>query len=177
MINYATRKFNKEHMAKAMGRALPISFKQTVEVCNFIRSKNVNDAKDILKNVAEKKMVVPFKKFNRDLGHKKKSGAGRFPVKVSKELIKLLEAVEANAQFRGLNTSNLTIMHICAHKGSKAWHFGRKRRRQMKRTNIEVIVEERAKKEITKEVKNTQSKKEIKKTEGEETKKANEKKK
>jgi large subunit ribosomal protein L22 len=148
MVNYAIKNFNKGHMAKAMGRNLPISFKQTVEVCNFIRGKSVNDAKDILKKVSEKKMVVPFKRFNRDLGHKKKIGAGRFPVKTSNELMKLLEAVEANAQFKGLNTSNLTIMHICAHKGSKGWHFGRKRRRQMKRTNVEVIVEERVKKEV-----------------------------
>lgn len=135
-------------MARAMGRALPISFKQSVEVCNFIRGKGVNEAKSILKKVSEKKMIVPFKRFNRDLGHKKKIGPGRFPVKTSKELLKLLEAVEANAQFKGLNTSNLTIMHICAHKASKVWHFGRKRRRQMKRTNVEVIVEESAKKEI-----------------------------
>lgn len=164
MINYATKKFNKEHMARAMGRALPISFKQTTEVCNFIRGKSVNDSKEILKKVLEKKAVVPFKRFNKSLGHKKRSGAGRFPVKASKELIKLLEVVEANAQFKGLNTSNLTIMHICANKGGKTWHFGRKRRRQMKRTNVEVIVEERVKKE-SKEKKDIQGKKEIKKTE------------
>ena len=163
-------------MARAMGRSLPVSLKQTAEVCNFIRSKNISNAKEILKGVAEKRTVVPFKRFNADLGHKKRSGAGRFPVKVSKELIKLLEAAEANAQFKGLNTSNLTITHICAHNGSKTWHFGRKRRRQMKRTNVEVIVEEKARKE-SKEPKNIQSKKEIKKTEKAENKKADEEKK
>ena len=63
MINYATKNFNKEHMAKAMGRNLPISFKQTVEVCNFIRNKSVNDAKEILKKVSEKKQMIPFKRF------------------------------------------------------------------------------------------------------------------
>lgn len=153
MVNYSTKKFDKEHMAKVMGRNLSMSLKQTVEVCNFIRCKSINDAKVILKRVSEKKIAVPFKRFNSDLGHKKMGGAGRFPVKVSMELIKLLEAVEANAQFKGLNTANLTIKHICAHKGSKVWHFGRKRRRQMKRTNVEVIVEEKIKKETTKEQK------------------------
>jgi len=152
MVNYSTKKFDKEHMAKVMGRNLSMSLKQTVEVCNFIRGKSINDVKVILKRVSEKKIAVPFKRFNKDLGHKKMGGAGRFPVKVSRELIKLLEAVEANAQFKGLNTANLTIKHICAHKGSKVWHFGRKRRRKMKRTNVEIVVEEKVKKgEGTKE--------------------------
>ena len=144
MVKYAVKKFNKEHMAKVMGRNLPMSFKQTVEACNFIRGKKVSGAKEILKKVSEKKVAMPFRRFNGDVGHKKKIGPGRFPFKVSNELIKLLEAVEANAQFKGLNTSNLTIMHICAHKGSKTWHFGRKRRRQMKRTNVEIVAEEKA---------------------------------
>ena len=159
MAGYATKKFNKEHMARAMGRGLPISLKKTAEACKFIRGKSVNEAKGILKEVSEKKMAIPFKRFNKDMGHKKKIGSGRFPIKVSNELIKLLETAEANAQFKGLNTSNLTIAHICAHKGGKSWHFGRKRRRQMKRTNIEVIVEEKAKKELKKESKPVQDKK------------------
>ena len=161
MAGYAVKKFNKEHMAKAMSRGLPISLKKSVEVCNFIRGKNVNEAKEMLKKVSEKKMVVPFKRFNKDLGHKKGEGPGRFPVNVTNSLRKLLETAEANAQFKGLNTSNLIIMHICSHKGGKAWHFGRKRRRQMKRTNVEVVVEEKAKKEPVKEQKkDVQSKKE-----------------
>lgn len=150
MTGYAAKKFNKEHVAMAMSRGLPISLKKAVEACRFIRGKNVNEAKEILKKVSEKKMVVPFKRFNKDLGHKKGEGPGRFPVNVVNALRKLLETAEANAQFKGLNTSNLTIMHICSHKGGKAWHFGRKRRRQMKRTNVEVVVEEKAKKEPVK---------------------------
>ena len=165
MVNYSTKKISSEHMAKAMGKALPISLKQTVEVCNFIRGKRVSDAKEILKKVSEKKIAVPFKRFNMDLGHKKKIGAGRFPVKTSKELIKLLEAAEANAQFKGLNTSNLTIMHICSQKGGKSWHFGRKRRRQMKRTNVEVIVEESVKEKGKEEKKDVKNKREIRKEE------------
>lgn len=145
MTGYATNKFNKEHMARAMGRGLPISLKKTVETCNFIRGKSVNEAKEILKQVSEKKMAIPFKRFNADMGHKKKIGPGRFPIKVSNALIKLLETAEANAQFKGLNTSNLTITHICSHKGGKSWHFGRKRRREMKRTHVEIVVEEKAK--------------------------------
>ena len=130
-------------MARAIGMALPISFKQSVEVCAFIKNKNVNYAKKILKNVIEKKIAIPFRRYNWDLSHKKNIGPGRFPEKVSKELLKLIDNVEANAQFKGLNTSNLIISHISTHNAGKTWHYGRKTRRRMKRTNIEIVVEEK----------------------------------
>lgn len=139
-------------MARAVGRALPVSFKQSVEICRFIKNKNVNDAKKMLQNVIDKNLAIPFKRYNIDLGHKKKTGPARYPKKASKHFIKLIEGVEANAQFKGLNTANLVIAHVSAHKASKAWHFGRKPRRKMKRTNIEIVVEEK-KTEDKKEVK------------------------
>jgi len=129
-------------MARARGSVLPISFKQSVEICRFIENKNVNDAKKILQKVIDGRIAIPFRRYNWDLGHKKKIGPARFPKKASKEFIKLIEYVEANAQFKGLNTSNLVIAHISAHKAGKAWHFGRKTRRKMKRTNIEIVVGE-----------------------------------
>ncbi len=149
MKGYTFRNYNQEHMARAVGMVLPISFKQSVEICNFIENKNVSDAKKLLQNVSEKKLAIPFKRFIFDLGHKKKIGPGRYPEKASKEFIKLIESVEANAQFKGLNTSNLIITHVSAHKAGKAWHYGRKTRRRMKRTNVEIVVEESKKSEVT----------------------------
>ncbi len=146
MKGYAFRNYNQEHMARAIGMALPVSFKQSVEICRFIENKDVNKAKKLLQEVIDKKSAIPFKRFNFDLGHKKGVGPARYPEKASKEIIKLIENVEANAQFKGINTSNLVIAHISAHKAGKAWHFGRKTRRRMKRTNIEIIVEEKVKK-------------------------------
>lgn len=129
-------------MARAVGVALPISFKQSVEICNFIKNKNVSDAKKLLQSVVEKKTAIPFKRYISDLGHKKKIGPARYPESASKEFIKLIDTVEANAQFKGLNTSTLFIAHISAHKSAKAWHYGRQSRRRMKRTNVEIVVEE-----------------------------------
>ncbi|MBI2659683.1 50S ribosomal protein L22 [Candidatus Woesearchaeota archaeon] len=145
MKGYTYTNYSKEHMAKALGTALPISFKQSVEICRFIKNRNVEEAKKILHNVAEKKAAVPFKRYNWDLGHKKKLGPASYPEKASKEFIRLIESVEANAQFKGLNTSNLIITHVSAHKAGKTWHFGRKTRRKMKRTNVEIVVEEKKK--------------------------------
>lgn len=150
-------------MARAIGMSLPISFKQSVEICRYIKNKDVSEAKKILQDTIEKKIAIPFKRYNWDLGHKKKIGPARYPKKASKGFIKLIENVEANAQFKGMNTSNLIIAHVSAHQSSKAWHFGRKTRRRMKRTNIEIIVEEK--------VKRTESKKESKNEEQKVTKK------
>jgi len=146
--NYATKGISVEHAAKAVGISLPISRKTSVEVCAFIRNKSLDKAKALLQAVIDKKIAVPFKRYNRDVGHKKgRIAAGRYPQKTCKEIFKLLESVEANAQFKGLNTANLVIKSIIANAASRPWHYGRQRRRKMKRTNIEIVVEERAVKE------------------------------
>lgn len=142
---YAFEGYHEDKMARAVGRSLPISAKQSVEVCSYIRGRKVESAKVVLKNVIEKKLPVPYKRYNRSMGHKKGDiSVGRYPVKTSKNILSIIESAEANAQFKGLNTSNLRIAHICAHKGSSQWHYGRQRRRQMKRTHIEVVVAEGA---------------------------------
>lgn len=142
--NYSVKGISPEHTATAVGRTLPISTKQSIEICSFIRNKSLQKAKALLNEVAAKKTAVPFKRF-KAVGHRKgKLAAGRYPIKASKEILKLLESVEANAQFKGLSTANLVINHICAHKASRPWHYGRQRRRKMKRTNIEIIVKEQA---------------------------------
>ncbi len=147
MKGYTFRDYNREHMARAVGMALPISFKQSVEICNFIKNKNITQAKKMLQDVIDKKAAVPFRRYNWDLGHKKAIGPGRYPMSASKEFIRLIESVESNAQFKGLSSSNLVIAHVTAHKAGKAWHYGRKSRRRMKRTNVEIVVEEKAKAE------------------------------
>lgn len=152
MKGYTFRGYSHEHMAMAVGISLPISFKQSVEVCRFIKNKNVNEAKRMLQDTIDKKISIRFRKYNWDLGHKKKVGPARNPEKASRELIRLIESAESNAQFKGLDTSNLVIAHISAHKASKVWHSGRKSRRRMKRTNIEIVVKEKAKAEEKKQI-------------------------
>lgn len=145
MKGYSFKDYKGENQARALSVSLPISYKQSVEICRFIKNRETALAKNMLKNVIDKKAAVPFKKYNFDLGHKKKIGPGRYPEKASKEFVKLIENVEANAQFKGMNTSKLFIRQISANKPGKAWHFGRHSRRRMKRTDIQIIVEEKLK--------------------------------
>ncbi len=143
VTNYSVKNYNKENMARAFGRSLPISFKQSIEICNFIRNKRMDYAKNVLNKVIEQKQTIPFKRFNMNVGHKKRMAAGRYPKKASKEILKLINSVEANAQFKGMNTANLIIKHISANKASKVVHYGRKRSREAKRTNLEIVVQEK----------------------------------
>tara|TARA_Y100000294_G_scaffold169623_1_gene180986 strand:- start:746 stop:1297 length:552 start_codon:yes stop_codon:yes gene_type:complete len=142
--NYSSKDYNKENMARAIGRSLPISFKYSVEICNFVRNKDVDYVKDVLNNVIKKQQAIPLKRFNMNIGHKKRMATGRYPKKASMEILNLINHVEANAQFKGLNTASLVITQINANKASKVIRFGRKRNRESKRTNVEIVVQEKA---------------------------------
>ncbi len=145
MRKYSHQKYDKEHMARAYGDFLKISKKHAVEVCRMLRGKELDKAKQMLNRVIKKEMAVPFKRADMDLAHKKGMAAGRYPVKCSKEILKLLEGAEANAQFLGLDTSSLVIRSIIPHKAATTFHYGRKRGRKAKRTHIEIVLEEVAK--------------------------------
>ncbi|MBI2651645.1 50S ribosomal protein L22 [Candidatus Woesearchaeota archaeon] len=142
--NYSMKDYSKENMARAIGISLPISFKQSVEICNYIRNKKLSRAKDVLNKAINQQKAIPFRRFNDNTGHKKGIGPGKYPKKASLEILKLIDSVEANAQFKGMSTANLVIKHINANIASRMLHSGRKRGRKFKRTNIEIVVEEKA---------------------------------
>ena len=140
---YAFSKFNKELMARAIGRDVPISTKQAIEIANHLRHRKLVQAKNLLKMVVQKKHAVPFKRFTNGLGHKPgKIASGRYPIKAAGVFLKLMESVEANAQTKGLNTGELEIIHICAHKAHSPVHYGRHSGREFKRSHVEVVVQE-----------------------------------
>ena len=148
MVYSYSKKLEKEdHIAKAVGLDLPLSTKHCIEICNWIRGKNLDAAISMLEDVVKEKRSLPFRRFNKGLGHKRDGMAGRYPKKACGEIIKLLKSAGANAQFKGLNASSLTITHICTQQAPKSWHYGRFFRRVMKRAHVEVMVEEKEKAE------------------------------
>ncbi len=142
---YAFGKFNSELMARALGRDVAVSTKQSIEIANHLRHRKLTQAKSLMEMVIQKKHAVPFKRFTDGVGHRPgKLASGRYPVKAAKAFLNLLESVEANAQTKGLNTSELEIIHICAHKAHSPVHYGRHSGREFKRSHIEVVVQETA---------------------------------
>lgn len=145
MTGYAFEGYVKEKMARALGQALPVSTKHSVEICSFIRGKKLSRAKRMLEDVMDMKEAVPFKRFNHNIGHRRGMGPGRYPIKACGEILKVVKGCEANAQFKGLDTASLVIVHANANFASRPYHSGRQSRRKMKRTHIEIVAAEAAK--------------------------------
>jgi len=115
-----TAEFDPAVTAKAMAHELNVSPKHCYEILREIRGKKVVTAKKFLENVIELKESVPFKRFNRNVGHKRhQSGwdAGRYPVKACGEILKLIKHAEANAEYKGLDTENMRIIHASSKRG------------------------------------------------------------
>ncbi len=149
----------KENFAIVNGRDLSISTKHAIEICNFIRGKNLLKSKEVMEKVLTKKKAIPFKRYNRDMGHRPGHvGSGRYPLKACKAILSLLESLEVNAQNKGLDTASLYIKEIIPNKASNVWHYGRQRRRKMKLTHIFMKTEEKVEKEKT-EKKKSEAKK------------------
>lgn len=131
------------HQATVNGMDLPISLKQCVEVARFIRGKSIKRAITMLEAVIDKKMPVPFKRYVRDIPHRTSIGPGRYPEKVCKHFIMLVNSLAANAQNKGLNVEALVIKRAIPNIASRPYHAGRIRGRKAKRAHVQLIAEER----------------------------------
>ena len=61
---------SKNHSAIVRAWNIPISLKFSVEIGNYIKYQKISTAKDLLNLAISMEKPVPFKRFNRDLGHK-----------------------------------------------------------------------------------------------------------
>jgi large subunit ribosomal protein L22 len=138
-------------VAKAKANELNMSPKHSIEIAGFIRHKRVNDAIAYLNEVIKLKKAIPFRYFNRNVAHKRglpgNWDAGRYPVKASKEYIRILESVKKNAEYLGLDAENLEIIHASANRGRAQKAFfpramGRASPKVRESVNIEIIVRE-----------------------------------
>ncbi len=114
---------------------LPISTKQAVSICKFIKGKEIDEAIRNLGEVIIHKKAIPMK---GEIPHRKGIMSGRYPKKASQEFIKLLKSLQANANYNGLE--NPIIAEATANIGSRP--YGRYGRIRRKRTNIKIKVKE-----------------------------------
>ena len=135
-----------DHQAKVNGMDLPISTKQAIEVCKLLKGKSLEKSRKILQAVIDMEKPVPYTRHNKNVGHRPgRIAAGRYPQKASREILKLVNSLEANAEKKGLNVKALYISTIMPNYASRPMHFGRLRQRKTKRTHIQIIAEEREK--------------------------------
>ena len=138
-----------ENTARAIGKDLRVSFKNSIEVCRAVRGMPTEEAKEYLEKVIEKKVPVPFKKHIRHINHRKGAGfgPGKFPVNAAKAVLDLLNDAENNAEYKGLDPENMFIAHISAYRGRvfEGWRSrarGRTTPWNTVSTNIELIIQE-----------------------------------
>lgn len=119
-FGYSIQSYEPDKMARASGRDLKISWKKAVEVCRFIKGRKLTEAKELLEKVLRREVMIPYTTFNRKRAHHgsvSKHSSGGYPVRVVKEVLKILKNLEANAENKGLNVEKLVIVHAAAHKG------------------------------------------------------------
>jgi large subunit ribosomal protein L22 len=147
---YSVQGLDPDRTAVASGRDLRISPKAAREICHYIKNMNLEKAKGILQEVADLKRSIPYFRHKKKVAHRKGVqgfDAGRFPKKAATMILKILNEVEANAEFKGLYTDRLKIIHIAAQRGRVLRNyipraFGRSSPHFQHLTHIEVAVEE-----------------------------------
>lgn len=125
-FKYSYDRFDPLTHVRASGREVNVSPKATREVCRAIKGWSLPRAKIYLQDVMVLKAVVHFRRYNKEVGHARSSEkfhAGRYPVKAAKEVLTVLEAVESNAEFKGLDAERMRIIHAASHRGRKVQGF------------------------------------------------------
>ena len=115
---------NPAKSCKARGSYLRVHFKNTRETAHALRRLPLRRAMRYLKNVVDKKEIVPFKRFNGGVGRKAQAKAfkvsqGRWPKKSAEILLDLLKNAESNADVKGLDVDHLVIDHIQVNRAPK----------------------------------------------------------
>jgi large subunit ribosomal protein L22 len=142
--------FEGGNFARGKANELPISPKHAIEIASFIKNKPTSEVITYLGMVVEGKKAIPFRKFNRDVSHKRGLtgwDAGRYPKKASLAFIRLLESVKKNAEYIGLDQEKLEIVHVSANRGRAQKAFfpramGRATPKRRETVNIEIVVRE-----------------------------------
>ena len=146
-FGYSVHGYNPVVHVRASLREVDVSPKEAREVCAAIKGLPLAKAREILNDVVELRRPIPFRRYSKKVGHK--AGlqgyyAGRYPIKVAKAVLKLLDSLEANAEYRGLDTSRLKLIHAAAYPGRRLRRyvpraFGRATPKDKVLVHIEVV--------------------------------------
>ena len=122
------------------GVSLPISTKDSVEICRFIKGKKIDKAIEDLEDVLKFKKAIPMR---GEIPHRKGKGmmSGRYPLKPVTYFIKMLKNLKANSNVNGIEEP--IISEAIPNKASRPYgRFGAIKR---KRTHVKIKTIEKSK--------------------------------
>ena len=112
--------FQKEKTARSQGHELHVSPRHCVEICRELRGRSLVEAKSYLEAITKMETPVPFKRHSSGVGHRagmRGWAAGRYPQKAAREILTALRNAEANAEYQGLDTDQMLVVHSLARSG------------------------------------------------------------
>jgi len=125
--SYAFQNFDKTRHVRSAIREKDISHKHAREVALAIKGLQIEKAREFLENVISKKIAVPYRRYNNEVAHRSNIrdgfSAGRYPQKTAKEFLKLIDNLESNAEYKGMDLDRLKIVSAVVHKGTKLERF------------------------------------------------------
>ena len=134
-----------EKSAKAMAVGLDVSPKHSIAVCSAIRGMRLEKAEAYLQDVIDMKRYIPLRRFNKQVPHRKGGMSGRYHVKASGMMLKLLGSVRANAEQKEMDAERLMIAHAAAQRGpsyQRRRPKGRMKGSDIHLVNMEIVVKE-----------------------------------
>ena len=117
--DYAFQNYDSTRHVRASMREKKVSHKHTREIAVAIKGLTIEKARDYLQSVLTHKRSIPFKRFKNQVGHRTDPGvmSGRYPEKAVTEVLKLLDNLESNAEYKGMDLDRLKIINATAQKG------------------------------------------------------------
>ena len=117
MVTTYSRNPTSDKHAKASGKDIKVSFKNTYECAKMMKGWTIEEARKYYKDVLNHQRCVPFTRFNGGIGRTAqakefKLTQGRWPEKSLKYLLSLLDNLESNANAKQLNLKELIIKHV-----------------------------------------------------------------
>jgi len=125
--SYSFEKYEKSRHVRAALRDKSISHKHSREIALAVKGKSIEKAREFLENVLTKKIAVPYRRYNNEVAHRSNIqdgfSSGRYPHKATEEFLKLLDNLESNAEYKGMDLDRLKIIAVIVHKGTKLKRF------------------------------------------------------
>lgn len=135
----------KKTEAVARGQDLSISKKHVMAILGFLKGRKIDEAIKILELVLKKRQAVPFRGY--EIPHRKGKGIseGRYPRNASREMIKILKSLQANATMVNVDLDK-AVLSGKANDASRPYKRGGSMR--FKKTHVELWVKEIPKKKL-----------------------------